>query len=376
MKTLKKILIVGAGPAGLACAQQILTDSFLEMKTFDVTIMDKKLKVGENPRCAGGISLWMVEKAEVKVPESCIVAMIRNVRIYAPDGNYWEFRSDKPYGYIINREPFEQDMAKRVEEFGGKFLLGREVFSDYLERSQKVFNYIVGADGYPSTVSSWVRAQQPESYDVHHCFQKEIVWDSFPKNTIEVYFGSKVAPKGYLWLFSAGENKVRAGLGVPLSERANLRGLLDNFLERQVYDYTQVNMVSKLIPTVRPRGSNVFLDGRVLLVGDAGLFCDPATGGGIIQGIASGKAAGRAIAEGKPLNYNNYAGWLKKQNGRRYRLKKVLYSFSDKDLNTLIEVMKGFTPKSMSIGKEIRRACLHLLWHKPRLSKKFLKYLR
>jgi len=374
MSTAKKVLIVGAGPSGLACAEQVLTNT-----KFDVTIMERKSQVGENPRCAGGVSLWMAEKVGVSIPENCIVARIRRVRIYAPDGNYWELKGDKDYGYILNRELFEQDMAKRVEALGGRIELRHAArgkislkpFQGYVHEC----DYLVGADGFPSAVARSVGAQEPQFCDIHHCFQKEIIWDWFPKDMIEIYFGSKVAPKGYLWLFTSGENKVRAGLGVPLSEKAKRHELLDSFLERQVLNHEVVNTVSKLIPTTAP-GENVFLDGRVLLVGDAGLFCDPLTGGGIIQGIASGKAAGRALAEGKPLNYNQYIGWLRKQNSRRYRLKRVLYSFSDEDLNDLVQVMKGFTPKTLSLGKELRRAVLHLLWRKPRLLKKFFKYLR
>jgi len=373
MGAAKKVLIIGAGPSGLACAEENLTRNW----TYDVTIVDKKLKIGENPRCAGGVGFWMAEKVDVSIPESCIVARIRRICIYGPDGNCCEFRGDSDYGYILNRELFEQDMAKRVEGLGGKFLLGHGVSVEGL-KSYHEYDYIVGADGYPSTVAKWVGGPEPQAYDVHHCFQKEILWDWFPKDTIEIYFGSKVAPKGYLWLFQSGEGKVRAGLGTPLSERANLLGLLDSFLERQVYDYEEINVVSKLIPTARPRATNVFLRGKVgfVLVGDAGLFCDPLTGGGIIQAIASGKAAGRALAEGKPLKYDQYINWLRKQNGRRYRLKKVLYSFSDEDLNELIQTMKGFTPKTMSIGKELRRAVIRLLWRKPSLFKKFFKYLR
>ena len=90
-----------------------------------------------------------------------------------------------------------------------------------------------------------------------------------------------------------------------------------------------------------------------------------------MQGIASGKAAGKAIAENKPERYDNYIRWLRTQNSRRYRLKKVLYSFTDQDFNDLIGVMRGFKPKTVSLGNELRRAVFHLLLRKPRLLRKF-----
>jgi len=368
-----KILIVGGGPAGLGCAEQILVQN---QTRADVTVMDMKKKIGEKTRCAGGVSLWLAEKVGVSIPQECIAANIRRVRIYAPNGDYWELKGDKPYGYVLNRGLFEQKMAEKVVELGGKIELGHMVTYKNLEFWLSKYDYIVGADGFPSIVSTWMDVQQPQSHDIHHCFQREIIWDEFPKDTIKVYF-NKLAPKGYLWLFSAGEGKVRAGLGTPLSEKANLSGLLDTFLKRQTnINYKVDNTVSKLIPTARPRDTNVFLRGRVLLVGDAGLFCDPATGGGILQGIASGKAAGWALAEEKPLNYDKYIGWLRKQHIKRYKLKKVLYSLSEREYNMLIEILKEFTPKTMSVGAELRRAVIYLVLRKPRLLRKFFMFLR
>jgi len=364
-----KILIVGAGPAGLACAEQILVQS-----DADVTVVDKKQKVGENPRCAGGISLWMAEKVGLQIPSQCVVANIRRVRMYAPNGDYWELKGEKDYGHVIDRQLFEQSMAERVELLGGKIQLGHMVSENDLCFWFSNYDVIVGADGYPSVVSAWAGVPQVEPYDVHHCFQKEILWDEFPSDTIELYFG-KVAPKGYLWLFSAGNGRVRAGLGTPLSEKADLNELLDGFLQRQTDHYQEVNKVAKLIPTAHPRDTNTFLRGRALLVGDAGLFCDPATGGGIVQGIASGKAAGLALAEGVSKNYDQHINWLRKQNRTRYRLKQILYTFTDDDLNELIQILKGFKPKTMSVGKELRRAAIHLVMRKPKLLRKFLKVL-
>jgi len=367
MATVKKVLIVGAGPSGLACAEQILRNN-----KFEVVIMDKKSAVGEGPRCAGGVSLYMVNKVGVSIDDSCIVAKLRRVRIYAPDGNYWELKGDEDYGYVLNRTKFEQDMAARVRELGGKFLLGHHV-SVGLNGYQKYFNYVVGADGPTSTVKQWLNLPRLTLSDIHLGIQKTITMDSYPQDTVELYFGQKVAPDGYAWIFPSGNGLVRIGLGMPLS-RGGPKSYFEGFIERQVYNYKEINSIAKLIPTAKMPETGVY--GNVALVGDALPSTDPLTGGGICQGIGSGKAAGQAIIEGNLENYNHHISWLRKQNNRRYKLKKVLYSFGDQDFNELIQVMKGFTPKTMSIGKELRHAVLHLLWRKPRLLKKFLKYVR
>jgi digeranylgeranylglycerophospholipid reductase len=366
-----KVLVVGAGPAGLACARSILTHN----PSIEVTVVDKKSKVGENPRCAGGISLYMMGKVGVSVPEACIVAKVRRVRIYAPNMDYWELKGED-YGYVLNRELFEQATAEKVEGLGDKMILNqfftfKDLDREFFAKSQ--YDYIVGADGPASVVRQWLGLPRLSLEDVHIGVQKTISMDYYPQDTIQLYFGENVAPQGYAWIFPCGDGKVRIGLGIPSSKGPLAMSLLDQFISRQVNDYKVIDCIGKQIPTTRMPKTGVY--GNILLVGDALPSTDPVTGGGIMQAIASGKAAGQALAEARPENYDGYVGWLRKQNNRRYRLKKVLNSFSDEDFNDLIHVMQGFRPKTMSIGKELRSAVIHLLLRKPRLLRKFFKSL-
>jgi len=361
-----KVIIVGAGPSGLSCAEQILA-----LSEFDVTVVDKKSKVGENPRCAGGLSLYMVEKVGFFVPSDSVVARLRRVRIYSPNGKYWELRGDTDYGCVLDRSKFEYDMAERVEGLGGKIVVGHLVSTKDLEFWQSQYDYIVGADGPESIVRQWLSLPKISGTDMDIGLQKTITMDYYPQDTIEIYFGEKVAPGGYAWIFPGGKGLVKIGLGIPVWRGWRAHQLLDNFIERQVTNPRQVNQIAKQIPRAKMPQTGVY--GRIVLVGDALPSTDPVTGGGICQGIASGKAAGRAIAEGELQHYDTYISWLRKQNNQRYRLKNVLYSLTDEDLNDLIRLMQGFKPKTMSIGKELRRAVIHLLLRKPRLLTRFSK---
>ena len=359
--------MIGAGPSGLSCAE------VLALSGFDVTVIDRKRRVGENPRCAGAVSGYMMEKVGFSVPESCVLSRIKRVRIYSPHRAYWELKGD--YGYVLNRELFEQSMAERVEQAGGRINLDSFVsIRDMNSLNMKKYDYIVGADGPASVVREWLGLPKHSLDDVHIGVQKTISMDYYPVDTIELYFGEKVAPQGYAWIFPRGNGMVRVGLGVPSSQGSLAMALLDRFISRQVNDYKVVDSIGKQIPTARMPRTGVY--GRILLVGDALPSTDPFTGGGISQGIATGKAAGRALADGSPSNYDRYVDWLRKQNNRRYKLKKVLYSFSDHDFNDLVEVMQGFEPRSiLSAGNELQRAVVRLVWKKPRLLRKFFKYL-
>lgn len=362
------ILIVGGGPSGLACAISILKSS----SSHNVTIIEKRLNIGINPRCAGGVSKYLMEKVGFSVPESSIVARVRKVRIYAPNLKYWELKGDEDYGYVLNRERFEQSIAEGVEQQGGRINLGSFVSLLDMNEFVKNYDYVVGADGPVSIVREWLRLPRYSLEDVHIGVQKTIPMDYYPKDTIELYFGEEVAPQGYAWIFPCGDGMVRVGLGVPSPKGSSAMLLLDRFISRQVYDCKVVDSVGKQIPTAKMPRTGVY--GKVLLVGDALPSTDPLTGGGISQGIATGKAAAWALAEGKPENYDTYIGWLKKQNNWRYRLKHVLYSFNDRDFNDLIEVLQDFRPKTLSVGKELRRAVVRLVWKKPSLLSKFFKF--
>lgn len=366
-----KVLVIGAGPSGLSCAQCLLA-----LSNSDVTVVDRKKSIGEKPRCAGGLGLWMMEKVGFHVPESSIAVRVKKVRIYAPNMKYWELKGTEDYGYVLNRERFEQSIAEGVEQQGGRINLSSFVSLRDMNDLVKKHDYVVGADGPASIVREWLRLPRYSMEDVHIGVQKTIPMDYYPQDTIELYFGEKVAPQGYAWIFPEGNGMVRIGLGVPSSKGALAMGLLDRFIRRQVNDYIwgdTIDAIGKQIPTAKMPKSGVY--GRFLLVGDALPSTDPLTGGGISQGIATGKAAARALAEGKPENYDSYIGWLRKQNNRRYRLKRILYSFTDEDFDQLVEVLQGFKVNSMSVGKELRRATIHLVLHKPRLLRKFFKYL-
>jgi digeranylgeranylglycerophospholipid reductase len=329
----------------------------------------RKLKAREPPRCAGGVSFWMLKRVGLRVPERVVAAKIRRVRIYSPNMKFWELRGTEEYGYVLHRNLFDEWLRERAQGLGATLW-----WTDETENLVKRFkyDYLVGADGYPSVVRDWVGRPKLTPCDVHLGVQKTVVWKGHPKDLIELYFGGKVAHKGYAWIFPGGDGKARVGLGVPLSERINPGKLLETFMMRVgAHSCEELHYIAKLIPTAKFPRIGVY--GNVLLVGDALPSTDPLTGGGICQAIASGEAAGRAIAEGKPERYNHYISWLRQQNMQRYWLKRVLYSLKDEDFNQLIQTLQGFRPKTLSVSGELRRGIRHLTLRKTGFLIKILK---
>ncbi|MEM2618607.1 MAG: NAD(P)/FAD-dependent oxidoreductase, partial [Candidatus Hadarchaeales archaeon] len=290
---------------------------------------------------------------------------LRGARIFAPTGSYAEVGGEGVYGYIIHRSGYERWLAEQIVGEGGEVKTKFRVTKSLLCGMAEDYDYVVGADGIAGATREFLGLGKPPLDDLHVAVEDLAEGDA-GDDVVELHFGS-VAPKGYAWIFPTGEDGLfRVGLGVPLSERLNARKLLDKF--HKTVGTTPVGEIgAKLIPTAKPPKRLVY--GNVLLVGDAGLQTDPVTGGGIVNAMVGAKCLARAIAEGKPENYDKY--WKERlylTNLLRYQLKRVLYDFTDEDFNELVRCAEGFNPSlRFGLGFALAQAVFHLMMKNPSL---------
>jgi len=360
----KTITVIGGSIAGLGTALEILKkDSALA-----VTVHEKNADCSRYT-CAGGVSSFMFKKLQLDIPDSTVAAEIRRLRIYSPNGSCWETKArNSPYGLVLRRDLFQLHLAREIQRLGGKIVTNSNV--DRFERHSDIF---VAADGLMGSTRRLLELPMPSRENIHLGVQTIARLEEHPRDCISLYFGS-VAPDGYAWVFPhEGPDQCRIGLGVPLNLNLNARELLTDFLFK--LEAVPTKMRAKLIPTAKPakdlvhtvRTASVLRPKlTVMLVGDAALFCDPATGGGIVQGLLSAKNAARAICEGKPLNYERYCSGLIRTNLFRYKLKQVLCELTDEDFNILINTMQDFHPDQTSVGRAIIWALAEIAMKNPR----------
>jgi len=355
-----KVLIIGCGPAGSSTAQSILETR----RDIEVKILERRRRIGFPPRCAGGISKMMTEKLSLDIPEEIIASRVERFRIYSPDGSYFEINSEElgveELGLVLYRDKFDQWMADKAHRLGAEIEKGRR-----WEGVKQDYDILVVADGKPKAERLGIKERLD---DIHIGVQKTLIHPEHPRNLISIFLGRRLAPHGYCWIFPEGRDKVRAGLGIPLSKRMNPNKLLDRFIKKHIGEAEETGFTAGLIPTYKP--PKTAITDKTLYVGNAALQTDPLHGGGIANAIIAGRCAGKAIAEGNPSKYDEY--WKRElydENKRRYRLKRILYRLNDKELNMLINVMSGYKPQSLSVGRELIRVIGYLTINAPKILK-------
>lgn len=360
----KTISITGGSVSGLGTALEILKKD----PSFDVTIHEKNPDCLEYT-CAGGVSTFMLKKLQRDIPDFAVAAEIRSLRIYSPNGACWETKTQNAaYGLVLRRGLFQLHLAREVKRLGGRI-----VTNSNIKKFERHADIIVGADGLTGSTRRLLELPPPSPADIHLGVQTVARLEEYPNDCISLYFGS-AAPDGYAWVFPHEVHGLfRIGLGVPLSLSLNPRRLLADFLFKLEAEPTEIR--AKLIPTAMPEEELVYTVRTasvlrpkltVMLVGDAALFCDPATGGGIVQGLLSAKSAARAICEGKPQNYERYCSGLIRTNLFRYKLKQILCELTDEDFNILINTLQDFHPDLTSVGRAVVWALMKIAMTNPK----------
>lgn len=359
-----KISVIGASIAGLSAAQELVE----RLPEASIEVLDSKSSPGERTVCGGGISRVMMEKVGLEVPEEFIASPMRTVRIYAPNKRFWELSGKTDYGYVLHRQAYEEHLTEELRNKGVVFRFGeRVVFRegyDYNSNDQLTLyrhipsmssNAIIGADGISGASTQYLEKYSRE--DMYIGVQLTATIKGHPSDLLDIYFGSRYAPKGYAWVFPEGGDRARVGLGVPFTGTENVAQLLKNLVD-DLQAEPVTHMAAKIIPTGPPSKNLVYRN--VLLVGDAGHLCDPLHGGGIANAVASGKAAARAVAEGNLDRYNSYVDWIMKSNSLRYKFKNIIVGMDDVDLNELVESLEDFRPRTLRLSWALMHAVVTL----------------
>lgn len=348
MKGHYDVIVVGAGPAGSVAAKTSAEHGL------SVLLIEKRQEIGEPVRCAEAIDAKGLSDFTEPDPR-WICAKIRRAKLFSPSGSCLEFRDDdKDVAYILERKLFDRELARRAARAGADVytktqatgllvesgqvtgIRGKQLGDDFEAKARVV----VAADGVESRVARWAGLNTAvRREDIGACAQYHLVHPSVERDCFEFYFGRKHVPGGYAWVFPKGDGEANVGLGTSLSGSGYDTALtcLKKFV---AWRFPGASVLQAMAGGVTITGKLPrFSSGGIVLTGDAGRLSDPVTGEGIMNGMISGRIAGKVIA-GAVASGDVSAGALRRYDAevskclgpvldRNYRLKNFLMQTSD-----------------------------------------------
>lgn len=302
------VVIVGAGPAGLACAQKLA-------KTDKKVLLLEQNKIIGPKICAGGLINHGSDYPDL--PDKLIDYKYEEIIFHTPF-NKAIIKLDKYFVYIINRKNLGQWQLNKLKKTNAIIKTKSRVTEIkknhiIINNSEKIkFNYLVGADGSTSIVRKYLGLK---TNDLGICIQYIIPTKKY-KN-LEIFYDSKLFHSWYAWIFPH-KNYVSIGCGCD-PRLLSLKKLRKNFniwlknnkidISKGEYQTYPINCDYKGY-----RFKNIFL------AGDAAGLASGLIGEGIYQATISGEEVAKSI-----INKNHISKKMDELIKMKKRHNKILY---------------------------------------------------
>ncbi len=381
-KPMNDVIIIGAGPAGTACAKKLAENGF------SVKVYDKRAEIGAPKRCGEGISEASQEVVG-KIPDRCIAQKIKGARLYAPDGRYLDVILSSG-GFVLERKVFDKWLAEKAVKAGAS-VQANTFISDITKDARGYFTGVKGeflgnefeekarvvvcATGAESPLRNKALGVFSKLTLIDSCIQYEMTNIDVVHDLIHIYLSSVLAPRGYVWVFPKGEHKANVGLGIIPQEKkpgAYMKEFLKLHPEIGKGSILEVN--AGCVPVgglVEDMVANGFV-----LCGEAANHVNPIHGGGIKEAFLSGQMAADTITEclkkndvsKKALSTFNETWWKERGNHLKKveKLRETLEKLSDNDLNDLVDALKPEDIIEFARGAKLS-VLAKVLMRKPRL---------
>lgn len=280
------VIIVGAGPAGLMCAET------LSKSNFSVLVLEKNSVFGDKV-CAGGLT--RKDLALLEVPDEIIEHKITRTAIFSRKRKS-STNAPEAFVFTVNRISFGTWQKNRLNDTkievrtNAKVTRIEENKLTVNDKEELAFKYLVGADGYLSIVRKYLKLPQ----------EKRLIGIqySIPENAeppqLEIHLNHKRFFSWYGWKFPHKNSYVVGSVVDP--RKVSVTKMKSNFskwLNEMKIDISKAEYSSFPI-SYDYRG---FKFGNIFLSGEAAGLASGFTGEGIYQSLVSGQTVARTILD-------------------------------------------------------------------------------
>jgi|YelNatPaOPRAMG01_1025707.scaffolds.fasta_scaffold03589_23 geranylgeranyl reductase len=278
-----KIVIVGAGPAGLRCAK-ILAENYE-----DFLVLEKSEEIGRKI-CTG---IWVLNERtkSMNIPEEVFEKKFRKV-IFTTPYKKVEVELEEPFVASINRKKLSEWMYREIKKYKAEVLFGynvSKVGSDYVIANNKkiYFDYLVGADGSNSVVRKSLGLSTEFGIGIQYWLEEKF-------EDIEIHYDAEAFGAWYSWVVPHKQvTSIGAGCDPKVIPIKKLKENLDKWCEEKGIKIKDTTFESALI-SYKYYGYG--FDDK-FLIGDAAGLASSLNGEGIYFAMASGEDVGRIIVE-------------------------------------------------------------------------------
>ena len=218
------VIVKGGGLAGLITAREVAKNGF------SVLVIEEHNEIGLPDKCAGLVSMRVLEELNVSEFKKVIQNKIERAVIYSPSKIELEIDASRQNVVVINRHEFDKLIAIEALKYGAK-INDNERVVNYKENDKVVVKtdkeyyvckYFVDAGGYTSLLKLRNKGVIPAA--------RYLIKGKFEKEKVEIFVDQNITNGFFTWIVPISEEYAKvgnAGYGI------NPLMLLINLLKRK-----------------------------------------------------------------------------------------------------------------------------------------------